>query len=51
MNSYKPSKLALSTLNCAVLAALFGWSVNTAAAEADIQEQEIEEVVLSLIHI
>ncbi|KTF11509.1 TonB-dependent receptor domain-containing protein [Pseudoalteromonas sp. 10-33] len=46
MNSYKPSKLALSTLNCAVLAALFGWSVNAAAAaEADIQEQEIEEVV------
>ena len=46
MKSFKPSSLVLSKLNCAVMAAIMGLSVNTAiAAEAEAEAQEIEEVV------
>jgi len=46
MKSFKPSSLVLSKLNCAVMAAIMGLSVNTTiAAEAEAEAQEIEEVV------
>ncbi|SOU43166.1 TonB-dependent receptor domain-containing protein [Pseudoalteromonas carrageenovora] len=44
MKSFKPSSLVLCKLNCAVMAAIIGLSVNTAIA-AEAEEQEIEEVV------
>ncbi|MEI8666382.1 TonB-dependent receptor plug domain-containing protein [Pseudoalteromonas sp. B28] len=44
MKSFKPSSLVLCKLNCAVMAAIMGLSVNTAIA-AEAEEQEIEEVV------